>query len=208
MTALVTFSSAEARAATAIFERMFPADPDAPGATAIGVVDYLDRALAGPYGEHVETYRLGLRALDGAAGARHHRWFADCEPDEQDRLLGDLERGQMPGLGATSAAAFFELIRAHLLEGLFSDPIYGGNREKLGWKVLGHPGVWLENSEEEALSAEPALKGGEIHSLADLDLDAAPEPSTIEITGYDPPRGTLPPGDAADVVLVGVAGMG
>src|SRR5437868_204397 len=51
-----------------------------------------------------------------------------------------------------------------------ADPLYGGNRDKLGWRVLGHPGVYLENSAEENLSPEQATKGGVIQSLADLSL--------------------------------------
>jgi hypothetical protein len=56
--ALLILNTYEARSAAAIFERLFPADAHGPGATAIGVVIYLDRALAGPYDSHVETYRL------------------------------------------------------------------------------------------------------------------------------------------------------
>jgi gluconate 2-dehydrogenase alpha chain len=57
----------QARTLPAIFERMFPADPITPGATELGVVEYLDRALAGIYCDRQETYRLGLKALDAAA---------------------------------------------------------------------------------------------------------------------------------------------
>jgi len=65
---------------------------------------------------------------------------------------------------APSPQAFFELLRAHTQEGLFADPLYGGNRAKLGWKVLGYPGVYLENSAEENLASEPITKGGVIQS--------------------------------------------
>ncbi len=70
--------------------------------------------------------------------------------------------------------SFFELLRSHLQEGLFSDPAYGGNRDKLGWRFLGHPGVWLENSAEENLSPDPVTKGGRIQSLADVASRIAP----------------------------------
>jgi DNA polymerase family A len=84
---------------------------------------------------------------------------------------------------AVEAKAFFELARSHLQEGLFADPIYGGNRDKSGWRVLGHPGVWLENSAEENLSDKPVDKGGKIQSLADLDFsDRKRQP----IPGFDP----------------------
>jgi hypothetical protein len=57
----------EARAAAAVFERLFPAGEHWPGATEMGVVTYLDRALAGAYRDHAETYRVGLSALDQSA---------------------------------------------------------------------------------------------------------------------------------------------
>ena len=82
--------------------------------------------------------------------------------------IGELERGEIPGWVVPDQGSFFELLRSHLQEGLFSDPAYGGNRDKLGWRFLGHPGVWLENSAEENLSPDPVTKGGRIQSLADV----------------------------------------
>ncbi len=206
--ALTTLNPHEARTATAIFERMFPADDETPGATAIGVVDYVDRALAGAYRDKVETYRLGLRALDAAAKARHGAAFADCVAEQQDRLLADLERGELASFRAPRATAFFEMLRTHLQEGLFCDPAYGGNREKLGWKVLGHPGVWLEHSAEENLASEPVTKSGEIRSLADLGLDPAAPGDTADVPNFDPQAGARPPREPADVVLIGVGAVG
>ncbi|HEU0113630.1 MAG TPA: GMC family oxidoreductase, partial [Thermomicrobiales bacterium] len=83
-----------------------------------------------------------------------------------------------------------------------------GNRDKAGWRVLGHPGVWLDNTAEENLSPEPVTKGGVIQSLADVgqalaQLDTGP--ATHEL---DPQRGALPPAEHADVVLVGVGAVG
>jgi hypothetical protein len=206
---LLTLNRDEARAAGALFERMFPADAGGPGATEIGVLAYLDRALAEAYREHRETYRLGLQALDRAARRRHGRSFADCAPAQQDALLAALERGRLPGGRVPPQASFFDLLLAHLQEGLFADPTYGGNREKLGWKVLGHPGVWQENSAEENLGPGPADKGGAVRSLADLAVPTADgRAAPPDVPGYDPQRGAAPPAGGADVVLVGLGGMG
>ena len=207
--ALLALKPHQARTAAAVFERLFPADANGPGATEIGVLTYLDRALAGAYADQVETYRLGLAALDRATVARRGTPFADGAAAEQDEILTELERGEVPNWRVPAQRPFFELLRAHLQEGLFADPAYGGNRDKLGWRVLGHPGVWLENSAEENLSPEPVTKGGVIQSLADVGYvlghpAAAPEP----ILGYDPQRGTEPPAGRADVVLVGLGGVG
>jgi gluconate 2-dehydrogenase alpha chain len=208
-TTLLSLNPYEAQIAAAIFERMFPADELGPGATAIGALAYLDRALAGAYRGQLEDYRVGLATFDRAAQRRHGAGFASCDAAQQDALLAELERAELPDFVVPPQHEFFRLLRAHLQEGLFADPAYGGNRDKLGWRFLGHPGVWFENSAEENLAPEPAEKGGAIQSLADVGyaLGGAPREPT-EIPGYDPQRGAQPPAGPADVVLVGVGAAG
>jgi len=207
--ALLVLTPYEARTATAIFERLFPGDEHGPGATEIGVLTYLDRALAGAYGDKAEAYRLGLAALDLAARRSNGLPFADCLAEEQDALLAGLQHGALPHFLIPPQRDFFEMLRAHLQEGLFADPAHGGNRDKLGWKVLGHPGIWLENSAEENLSEEPVTKGGRIQSLEDVGYSLGGAPSEpIGIAGYDPQKGAEPPSGPADVVLVGMGAMG
>src|SRR5918999_1403106 len=200
--ATTSLSRYEARTAAAVFERLFPADEHGPGAGAIGVLTYRDQA---------GTYRLGLAGLDLVARQRADRPFADCDPDDQDALLAELEAGRLPGLEVPDQREFFALLRAHLQEGLFADPVHGGNRDKLGWRFLRHPGFWPSNTPEENLATEPVTKGGVIQSLEDVaDLlqgaDGPREP--MELAGYDPQRGAAPPAPDADVVLVGVGAMG
>src|SRR5262245_28442112 len=137
--ALLTFNSHEARTVAAIAERLFPADEAGPGATEIGVLSSIDQALAGAYASMLETYRLGLAALDRVAHARYGASFASCTLEQQDALLADMERDALPETRAPSPAAFFELLRGHTQEGLFADPAYGGNRGKLGWTWVGDP---------------------------------------------------------------------
>jgi gluconate 2-dehydrogenase alpha chain len=207
--AVTSLSPYEARTGAAVFERLFPADEHGPGATEIGVLTYLDRALAGAYADQAETYRLGLAAIDLAARRRHGRPFAACHPGQQDGLLADLERGALPDFRVPPQQEFFELLRAHLQEGLFADPAHGGNRDKLGWRLLGHPGFWPSNTAEENLATEPVTKGGMIRSLADAGYALDPSPrEPVELPGYDPQRGAEPPAAEADVVLVGVGAMG
>ncbi len=207
--ALIVLNPYEARVAAAVFERLFPADEHGPGATEMGILTYVDGALAGAYRDEVEIYRLGLAALDLAARHRYDASFADCVPNQQDALLSDLEQDELPGFQVPHQRDFFAMLRAHLQEGLFADPAYGGNRDKLGWRFLGHPGVWLENSAEENFSAEPATKGGEIRSLEDLGYSLGGAPSEPEeIPGYDPQRSVEPPSGPADVVLVGFGAVG
>ena len=53
--ATTSLSRYEARTAAAVFERLFPADEHGPGAADIGVLTYLDRALAGAYRDQADT---------------------------------------------------------------------------------------------------------------------------------------------------------
>lgn len=203
---MITFSRQEKKIATALFERMFPQTDGAPGATTIGVVEYVDRALAGAYQDRRDDYRLGLTGLDKAAQTIFQCDFAECKSQQQDQLISQLEAGTLSDFHTPDPKMFFALVRGHLQEGLFADPTYGGNRDKLGWQVLGHPGVWLENSAEENLSVKPVTKGGIIKSLADVDLEKRMHSQSI--LGYDPQAGAKPPMDEVDVILVGLGGVG
>ena len=205
---LLVLTPHEAETAAAVAERFFPADDAGPGAVEIGVVDYLDGALSGAYADQRDTYRLGLAALDRAARTRWGGRFADGTGGQQDALVADWERGAVEGWAVPAQAPFFELVRGHVQEGLFADPAYGGNRDKAGWRVLGHPGVWLDNTAEENLSPEPVTKGGVIQSMVDVGFALGGRSDAPEVAGYDPQRGGQPPSKVADVVLVGVGGIG
>jgi gluconate 2-dehydrogenase alpha chain len=207
--ALLALNSYEARTAAAIFERLFPADAYGPGATTIGVVSYLDRALAGAYHRQVEMYRLALTTFDQIARQRYNDCFADCDAAQQDALLAALERGLLPDFLTPPQREFFSLLCAHLQEGLFADPTYGGNRNKLGWRFLGHPGIWFENTAEENLATQPVDKGGIIQSLADVGYAlGGGARELVAISGYDAQSGAHPPDRPADVILVGVGAAG
>jgi hypothetical protein len=101
----------------------------------------------------------------------------DLDDDQLDALLGELEDqgedddvlGEMPGrqielgLGPDSS---FEMIRTHVLEGVFSDPIHGGNRDFAGWRAVNYPGAHYVYSAEEQQVFEPLAKP--YQSVADL----------------------------------------
>src|ERR1700719_2541099 len=203
--AFTALNLAEVAALDALFEHLFPADEYGPGASSIGVIRYLDRALSGPYAQHLETYRLGVYALDAESLQRFGRPFVKVDSVHRQELIAALEQDAVPTFCAIEGKAFFELARSHLQEGLFGDPIYGGNRNKAGWRFLGHPGVWLENSAEENLSEKPVDKGGEIRSLADF---KSSRNETRAVSGYDPHRGTAAPPAEVDILIVGAGAVG
>jgi gluconate 2-dehydrogenase alpha chain len=201
----ISLNPYDAATLDAVFERMFPADNDGPGAAEIGVTDYVDKALGGAYADLQLFYRNGVAALDCEMLSRTGKQFTAASPAEQDQVIQALERNELPSCSDFPARAFFELLRTHLQEGLFSDPVYGGNKEKSGWKLIKHPGVWLENSAEENLMKTPADKGGRYQSLSDLGTGW--QMPIINLPGFDPLKGQAPPAKEVDVILVGVGSM-
>jgi hypothetical protein len=134
MTALTT---REQRALEAIAERIFPTT-DTPGAIEAGAVTYIDRALAGPYQHLLSRYRRGLRQLNQHSQAEFGQDFAELSEATQDALLIALEAGQIDLV--IEGDDFFRTLRRHVLEGIFGEPQYGGNRDLVGWQLVGFPG--------------------------------------------------------------------
>ena len=120
----------------AVAERIFPAT-DTPGAVEIGAVEYIVRALAGDYKALAPMYRDGLPALQRRAEARFGKSFVALSDSVKDSVLADFEAdcADYPG-----AADFFETVRCHVLEGVFGEPHYGGNRDLAGWRIVDFPG--------------------------------------------------------------------
>jgi gluconate 2-dehydrogenase gamma chain len=139
------FTAAEAKVIEAAAERIFPSDESGPGASQAGVVIYIDRQLGSPYGrdkhrytkgpwiesipEHgyqgketpQQIYRAGIELLGGD--------FAALSAEQQDLRLEKIEE-----------TYFFQLLHTHTVEGMFCDPLHGGNIGMVGWKLIGFPG--------------------------------------------------------------------
>jgi len=159
----------ETAALSALVDGLFPRDDLGPGAVEIGVVDYMTRAFSGPYRDLLPVYRRALAALDAVAAHEHGRGFADLAPEPRDAIIGRLERGQLDELRDTDAADFFPIVWQHLREGLFGDPIHGGNRGMLGWRLIGFPGAQFGYTEAEQQLDAPIDR--EPRSVADLAAD-------------------------------------
>ncbi len=127
----------EAVTLAAIAERIFPTT-DTPGAVEIGALRYIDMALAGDYAAWVPLYRQGLRSINRHVRARYRVRFGALTDEQKDQVLIDFETGQVSG--CKNAAEFFETVRYHVLEGVFCEPQYGGNKNMTGWRLVNFPG--------------------------------------------------------------------
>lgn len=138
-------SAADAATLAAVCARLIPTDESGPGASEARASVYIDRALGGWLASSRDTYVAGLAAIDEAARAKGGRRFVDLAAADQDAVLTTLE--QTP---------FFALVRAHTIQGTFSDPVYGGNANFAGWDLIGYPGVRLNVTAADQRMAAPA----------------------------------------------------
>lgn len=152
----------------AVFDRMIPSDKFGPSASEAGCLEFLDDQLAGHYGEgralylegpvRPETeeaimgspqftqtprqrYDAGLKALEAYAQATDGVAFHALSPDRIDEILAGLEEGKIELPNGVQGKWFFELMLQNAREGYLADPIYGGNRDMAGWKMIGFPGA-------------------------------------------------------------------
>lgn len=121
------------RLVAAACERILPRDED-PGATDLGCALYIDRAMADPEARAMwgRAFFGGLGALDKQSRGRFKKAFADAAPEEQEALLAAWQQSRHSG-----ETAFFEVLHSLTLEGAFGDPTYGGNKDGLGFVMVG-----------------------------------------------------------------------
>ncbi|MGP1354949.1 gluconate 2-dehydrogenase subunit 3 family protein [Roseicyclus sp.] len=148
------FNANDARILEAVVDRLWP-PTDTPGAVAIGVPRYIDQAMISAY-QHAQTqYHEGLGRIDALARSDYGGGFDGLEPEQQDEILTRLQDDDVPGFAEGDGASFFDTIHAHTMQGLFSDPIYGGNRDFEAWRQVGYPGPFYIITEEQQQSFEP-----------------------------------------------------
>jgi gluconate 2-dehydrogenase gamma chain len=171
-TKYVFFTAAEAAFIEAAVARLIPNDAVGPGAIEAGVPFFIDRQLAGPYGQGqhfylggpwpkgtpeqgyqsryspAQFYRNTIPAIETYV-SRHFNGasFAKIAAADQDSLLKGLESGSIQLDGGADGKGFFSMLLQNTKEGYFSDPIYGGNRDMAAWKMIGFPGAHYDYRE-------------------------------------------------------------
>lgn len=160
------FTYDEARAVEALVDRLVPHDELSIGGKEAGCAVFIDRQLAGFYGDArrnymrppfvngtpeqgtqtdvapAQRYRSGLAALDAYCRSTFGgKVFADLPPDQQDKVLTGMEKGEIKFPDAVDSQLFFENLLQNTVEGFFGDPLYGGNKDMVSWKMIGFPGV-------------------------------------------------------------------
>lgn len=159
-------TEAEASFLAAAVERLIPADEEWPGAKELGAVNYIDIQMAGPWGRGEMTFRGGpfragtpsqgyqleytpselMRRAIAAINAsftKRGTSFAHRSGPERDAYLSKLEKRNID-LDGVPSGVFFAFLWQYTLEGFFADPIYGGNKDKIAWRMIGFPGAYTD----------------------------------------------------------------
>jgi gluconate 2-dehydrogenase gamma chain len=142
------FSPEQKQLLEAFVDRLIPTDESGPGAVECGVVNYVDKALAGDLAGEKAAMLAGFASTDAFARSKHGMGFAELAAEQKDELLIAIESNNAPGF-LPNSRAFFVRVRQLTLEGMFSDPFYGGNRGFRGWDLIRYPGPRLAVSEKE-----------------------------------------------------------
>ncbi|MGH6860845.1 MAG: gluconate 2-dehydrogenase subunit 3 family protein [Phyllobacterium sp.] len=159
------FTPQEAAMVEAIVDRIIPADEISMGGREAGCAVYIDRQLTGPFGTSsrlytkgpflpglptqgyqeeanpAQRYRSGLAAIDAFLEQRDGKGFVELTAEQQDTFLAELEAGKIELGNGIKGPGLFGLILQNTMEGFFADPIYGGNKDMVSWRMIGFPGA-------------------------------------------------------------------
>src|SRR5215831_4617483 len=148
----------------AAVDTIIPADELTPSGTDCGLAVFIDRQLAGGFGNGARLYRqgpflpakpelgyqlaltpreffrAGIAATNAWTNKTYGKDFDRLSQDQRDEAMKALEAGKPEFEGFTSAM-FFDQLYQITMEGFFADPIYGGNKDKVAWKMIGFPGL-------------------------------------------------------------------
>jgi hypothetical protein len=133
---LTLFSERQVATLRALIDRLIPPD-DFPSGWEAGVGDYLAGQFTGDLRPLLDQYRAGLDALGAEAQAACGAHFAALAAETQDALLGQVEAGTVVTSWPVDPARFFRQAVEHAGEGYYGDPGNGGNRDAVGWRMIG-----------------------------------------------------------------------
>ena len=161
----------EAAFVETMVDHMVPADPHSPKGTDMGLNIFIDRALASGWGKGdrlymqgpwkqgapsqgyqlpltpAELYRAGIAATNAHCAKTYGKSFDRLDAAQRQEVLVGLSSAKIQFGDGLPVRVFWSTVYQTVIEGMFADPIYGGNRDKAGWKMIGFPGVIANNAQ-------------------------------------------------------------
>jgi gluconate 2-dehydrogenase gamma chain len=165
---LVFFTLDEARTVEALTATILPGSPEDPGARTYylppfampykgdsppEVPDYINNDVLWIPQEMIsrfgwqsiltprEFYRIGIQAVNSYARGNHGDVYANLSETQQEEIMTALANDEFEPIGGLPSSEFFNLLRQHTIEGMFGDPAYRGNKDMVGWRLIGYPGA-------------------------------------------------------------------
>jgi gluconate 2-dehydrogenase gamma chain len=166
----ICFSPEEAAFVEALVTIMCPADEFTPNGVDCGLNIFIDRQLAGDFGRGAKRYsrgpwlsgkpqhglqlpltpeqhfKTGLATANKACVAKYGKRFDEIAPADANQFLTDVAAGKIEDPRLSLALWFNELVYPLFTQACFADPIYGGNADKVFWKMIGYPGLPATNA--------------------------------------------------------------
>src|SRR5215467_30743 len=148
-----------------LVDHMVPVDALSPKGTDLGINIYIDRALAGGWGKGerlymqgpwklgtpsqgyqlpmtpAQLYRAGIEATNAHCRKTYGKTFDLLDATQREEVLVGLSTAKIKFDNGLPVRVFWTTLYQTVIEGIYSDPIYGGNRNKAGWAIIGFPGV-------------------------------------------------------------------
>jgi len=186
-----SFSTDEAAFVEAVVSTMCPADDLTPDGVACGLATFMDRQLAGGFGNGERLYmegpwsagkpeqgyqlpfdpagffRAGLAAAQAACQAANGMKLEQLAPAQRDAFLTALAQGKVAGDRVVLSQWFNELVYPLFEQACFADPVYGGNRDKVFWRMVGYPGL-------------PAFHSVDVRTFRGKPFPGAQQPKSIQ----------------------------
>ena len=158
------FNPDEAAFVKAAVDTLIPPDPTGPSGAEAGCATYMDRQMAGAFGRGARLYlqgpfaqgtpqqgyqmpltpaeliRIGIADVNAYAQKTKQKFFKDLAPADRAAVLSEVETNKAE-MKNVPGPAWFNMFLQLTMEGYFSDPMYGGNKDKSVWKMIGFPGV-------------------------------------------------------------------
>ena len=158
------FNTNESAFIESAVDTLIPKDAVGPGAAELGVATYIDRQMAGGYGKGDRLYlegpfgegtaqqgyqlpmtpseliRIGIADVNNYTLRYYNKTFAELSAEDRLAVMLELD-GKKVNLPSLPTETFFGLLLQLTIEGYLADPMYGGNKAKASWKMIGFPGA-------------------------------------------------------------------
>lgn len=134
----------------------------------------------------LEIFQIGISALQAYANESYGSSIADLSEDDQDQIIWDMLDENIPQFEAFSSISFFRTLRLYTARGMFSDPAYGGNRNLIGWRLVGFPGAQRAYSPDEMRTEQKPREPQTMHELPVFNPGQTEDGPTLPVRGTDP----------------------